>query len=122
MIISSRTPEGFPSRCVLCGAAANIEFSEPDGDAPCPSCGYLLWSSAQTLDQLRQLFFEQLSVTEELDVNSLLAADSLDVVELAMESEEDFGVTIPEDDYPQLRTIGDAIRYIERLQREQEPK
>jgi hypothetical protein len=43
-IISSRTPEGQPACCPVCGHAARIEPSTfPTNDAPCPSCGHLLW-------------------------------------------------------------------------------
>ncbi len=41
MTISSRTPEGEPNRCIVCGAEFRIEPSIPSGDAPCPNCGYL---------------------------------------------------------------------------------
>ena len=40
---SSRTPEGWPDRCQLCGNSVRIEPSVPPGDAPCPHCGHLLW-------------------------------------------------------------------------------
>lgn len=40
---ASRTPEGEPCRCPVCGKSASIEPSDPPGDAPCPSCGHLLW-------------------------------------------------------------------------------
>ena len=43
MTISSRTPEGEPNRCAICGAVVVIEPSDPAGDAPCPHCGVLLW-------------------------------------------------------------------------------
>lgn len=42
-----------------------------------------------------------------------LKADSLDVVELVMEFEDEFEITIPDDDYEKIRTVGDAIEYIE---------
>src|SRR5262249_32761549 len=42
MTISSRTPEGLPQRCPLCGADIRLEPSEPIGDAPCPHCGCLV--------------------------------------------------------------------------------
>jgi acyl carrier protein len=42
-----------------------------------------------------------------------LKADSLDVVELVMEFEDEFNVTIPDDDYEKIKTVGDAIDYIE---------
>ncbi len=41
-----------------------------------------------------------------------LKADSLDVVELVMEFEDEFDITIPDDDYEKIRTVGDAIDYI----------
>jgi mannitol/fructose-specific phosphotransferase system IIA component (Ntr-type) len=44
---SSRTPEGEPNCCPVCGAAIVIEPSRPPGDAPCPSCGTLVWFPAK---------------------------------------------------------------------------
>lgn len=44
-----------------------------------------------------------------------LKADSLDVVELVMEFEDNFGITIPDDDYEKIQTVGDAVDYIEAL-------
>jgi acyl carrier protein len=52
-------------------------------------------------------------VTLESSIIEDLKADSLDVVELVMELEDEFDITIPDDDYEKLRTVGDAIRYIE---------
>jgi anti-anti-sigma factor len=43
MIISSRTPEGSPNHCPVCGSEVKIEPSDPSGDAPCPRCGHPLW-------------------------------------------------------------------------------
>lgn len=42
-----------------------------------------------------------------------LKADSLDVVEMVMEFEDEFDITIPDDDYEKIKTVGDAIEYIE---------
>ncbi len=61
---------------------------------------------------------EQLSVAKEEIVRESsfvddLKADSLDVVELVMEFEDEFEITIPEDDYEKIRTVGNAIDYIE---------
>ena len=42
-----------------------------------------------------------------------LKADSLDVVELVMEFEDEFEITIPDDDYEKIRTVSDAVKYIE---------
>ena len=46
MVISSRTPEGVPNRCPVCGNDLRIEPSRPTLDAPCPHCGHLLWFKA----------------------------------------------------------------------------
>ena len=42
-----------------------------------------------------------------------LGADSLDLVELIMELEENYDFTIPDEDAQKLTTVGDAVRYIE---------
>lgn len=42
-----------------------------------------------------------------------LKADSLDVVELVMEFEDEFKITIPDEDYEKIKTVGEAIKYIE---------
>lgn len=60
---------------------------------------------------------EQLGVAkEEIKTDSKfvddLKADSLDVVELVMEFEDEFEVTIPDDDYDKIKTVGDAVKYI----------
>jgi acyl carrier protein len=68
-------------------------------------------------DKVIAIVSEQLSVAkDEIKVESAfiddLQADSLDLVELGMKFEENFGVTIPDEDYEKLRTVGDAIDYI----------
>jgi acyl carrier protein len=45
-----------------------------------------------------------------------LKADSLDVVELVMEFEDAFKITIPDEDYEKIKTVGDAVKYIEEKQ------
>lgn len=60
---------------------------------------------------------EQLSVSKDevtLTSNFIddLKADSLDLVELVMEFEDEFGITVPDDDYEKIRSVGDAIEYI----------
>ena len=42
-VISSRTPEGAPGECPVCGTSIWLEPSWPAGDAPCPNCGSLIW-------------------------------------------------------------------------------
>jgi len=50
---------------------------------------------------------DEKSFVDDLDV------DSLSMVEVAMAAEEKFGVKIPDDELPKLKTVGDAVRYIE---------
>ena len=42
-----------------------------------------------------------------------LGADSLDIVELVMAFEEEFGVEVPDSDAEKLLTVGDVVKYIE---------
>jgi hypothetical protein len=59
MRISSRTPEGTPNHCPLCGKNLVLEPSKPFLDAPCPHCGHLLWFAAENpLTRQRQLVLE----------------------------------------------------------------
>jgi acyl carrier protein len=60
-----------------------------------------------------QLSIPKDEITRESSFVEDLKADSLDVVELVMEFEDEFEVTIPDDDYEKIRTVGDAIDYIE---------
>jgi len=59
-----------------------------------------------------QLDVPKEEITRESNFVDDLKADSLDVVELVMAFEDEFGVTIPDDDYEKLRTVGDAVEYI----------
>lgn len=68
-------------------------------------------------ERLRKVISEQLGVDEsqvtpEASFEEDLNADSLDLVELIMTLEEQFGIAIPEQDAEKLRTVGDAMEYI----------
>lgn len=52
-------------------------------------------------------------VTPEKSFTNDLGADSLDTVELIMEFEKEFGISIPDDQAETISTVGDAIAYIE---------
>lgn len=52
-------------------------------------------------------------VTPEKNFTNDLGADSLDTVELIMEFEKEFGISIPDDQAEKISTVGDAIAYIE---------
>jgi|ERR1700732_1833304 acyl carrier protein len=133
MIPSSRTPEGEPNYCPVCKSLISIEPSHPPGDAPCPNCGQLLWFGETSsgvrcydreavtgiLERLRRILAERLAlspndVTWSAPFAKDVGADSLDLVELVMELEAEFDIPIPEDALERIKTVGDAIDYIER--------
>ncbi len=51
-------------------------------------------------------------VTLESSFVNDLGADSLDIVELVMELEDEFDVSIPDEDAEKMQTVGDAVKYI----------
>ena len=68
--------------------------------------------------RLKEIIAENLGVNEdEIKADSHfiddLGADSLDTVELVMAFEEEFGIEIPDDDAEKIRTVSDAVQYIE---------
>ncbi|NDW19669.1 acyl carrier protein [Dysgonomonas sp. 216] len=60
-----------------------------------------------------KLGVEETEVTETASFTNDLGADSLDTVELIMQFEKDFGISIPDDQAEKIATVGDAISYIE---------
>ncbi len=60
-----------------------------------------------------KLGVDENQVTETAAFTTDLGADSLDTVELIMEFEKEFGITIPDDKAETISTVGDAINYIE---------
>ena len=60
-----------------------------------------------------KLSVEESEVTNEASFTNDLGAGSLDTVELIMEFEKEFGLSIPDDQAEKISTVGDAIAYIE---------
>jgi acyl carrier protein len=60
-----------------------------------------------------QLGVDAEKVTPEASFTEDLGADSLDIVELVMALEEEFGHEIPDEDAEKIRTVGDAVKYIQ---------
>ena len=60
----------------------------------------------------KQLTIEKEKITEEANFIDDLGADSLDLVELIMAFEEEFGVEIPDEEAEKLRTVGDSVTYL----------
>jgi len=71
----------------------------------------------EIFDKVKGVIVEQLNVEED-DVNEDaafvddLGADSLDIVELVMALEEEFGVSIPDENAEKIKTVGDAVDFI----------
>ncbi len=61
-----------------------------------------------------KLGVDENEVTNEASFTNDLGADSLDTVELIMEFEKEFGITIPDDQAENIATVGDAIAYVEK--------
>lgn len=62
---------------------------------------------------VEKLGVNETEVTPEATFAQDLGADSLDTVELIMVFEKEFGITIPDDKAEGIKTVGDAIAYIE---------
>jgi acyl carrier protein len=136
--ISSRTPEGAFNHCPVCHADIFIEPSQPSGDAPCPKCGHLLWflniggavrfygkgeiseAERRAGEMIAEFVARRAKVRAagSSDAWEDLGLDSLDVVELVMELEEEFEITIPNDQAEKIKTVSDAIDFIEGVRRD----
>ena len=60
----------------------------------------------------KELGVEREKLTDSASFIEDLGADSLDIVELVMEFEKEFNIDIPDEDAEKLRTVGDAIGYL----------
>ena len=76
---------------------------------------------SDTADRVKKIVVEHLGVeaekvTEDASFIDDLGADSLDIVELVMAFEEEFGVEIPDDAADSILTVGDAVKFIAKAQ------
>ncbi len=76
-------------------------------------------------ERVRKIIEEQLMVdaseiTEEATFTDDLGADSLDIVEMIMELEDEFGIEVPDEEAEKLTTVGKAIEYIKGLAEQRE--
>ncbi|MCR5847157.1 MAG: acyl carrier protein [Lachnospiraceae bacterium] len=69
------------------------------------------------LEKIKEIIIEQLNlqgveITEETSFKDDLGADSLDLFELVMAFEEEFGIEMPQDDLENIETVGDVIKLL----------
>ena len=133
MAIFSQRPERAPGHCPICDALVSVEPSQRYGEMPCPQCGSMLWfrqdraglrlhdapEAAAIRKRVQEIVGKNLGVEPErlTDASSFVqdvGADTLDVVELLMELEEGFGITIPDADAEKIMTVGDLVDYLAR--------
>ena len=74
-------------------------------------------SREEVFDRVKEVLVEQLGIdeseiTEEASFEEDLGADSLDLVEVVMDLEDQFGLKIPDEDARDLTTVGKAIDYV----------
>ena len=73
---------------------------------------------ADIADRVKAIIVDKLTVDENevtpnAEFSKDLGADSLDQVELIMEFEKEFGITIPDEEAEKITTVGEAVKYIE---------
>lgn len=74
--------------------------------------------NTDTYDKLKEIIIDTLSfdgdeIRPDSDFFKDLKADSLDVVELMMAVEENFGITVPDEELPNLHTVESVVKYID---------
>ena len=75
-------------------------------------------SNASVEDRVKKIVCDQMGttadrITRETSFINDLGADSLDTVELVMEFEDEFEISIPDEDAEKIQTVGAAVEYIE---------
>ena len=59
---------------------------------------------------------ESVDITMDTDVQEDFGADSLDIVDLLMSIEDEFDITIPDEEITEMKTVSDLVRYIDNNQ------
>lgn len=75
-------------------------------------------TNQEILDRMAEILVDQLGIDEDevtMDANFIedLNADSLDIVELVMNLEQEFDLMIPDEEAENIRTVGDAVTFIQ---------
>ncbi|HEY7312448.1 MAG TPA: acyl carrier protein [Gemmataceae bacterium] len=113
MTLFSRTPEDKPARCPTCHDVIGIAPSRPTGEVVCPRCRALIWF-VRVEDRVRCYPQRAVSPRKRTFIAALTesSCDSLDMVELAMELEEEFGPAFETRKMSEFPSLGELIDYI----------
>jgi len=73
----------------------------------------------KSMDRIKKIIVNQLGVdgskiTENSSFSDDLGADSLEIIELILVFEEEFGIEIPDEDAEKIKTVGDVIKYLDK--------
>src|SRR6478609_1738077 len=116
--VRGRAP--FIARLEVGGRRGHVEICLPSAPVAARAAQNLTEEDhmSETADRVKKIVVEHLGVeaekvTEEASFIDDLGADSLDIVELVMAFEEEFGVEIPDDAAEKITTVKDAISYID---------
>lgn len=76
----------------------------------------------ENFDKVKDIIVDRLGVdaekvTQDASFKDDLGADSLDIAELVMELEDEFGTEIPDEEAEKINTVGDAVKYINSLEK-----
>jgi acyl carrier protein len=134
--ISSATAQGVPHRCPLCDTQIAIPPSQRPGDTPCPHCGNLLWFirtptgvlfyASKAIAPLREKIIDIIRQTLVANTGHIrpstsliedLRADSLDLVELAMNFEDAFAINWPDDEGDVKTAVDGTKTHVDQLMR-----
>jgi acyl carrier protein len=132
MPLPTPTPSGVPNCCPFCGVLL-ADPPERSSHTACVSCGVRLWFTrspsgtwfhdpvrvAPIRERVIRVVCENLGVNPEkiTDATSFtedIRADTLDLVEMVMELETEFGMTIADPDAERMITVGDVVSYFVR--------
>jgi acyl carrier protein len=131
MTTPSGMPGKVPGRCPACAAAVSLEPPQRYGETTCPQCGKRLWFARQRdgvwfhdadraaaiRERVRaivghNLRIEPAAVNDSTTFMEDVGADTLDIVELVMELEEEFKISIPDEHAERILTVGDLVDYL----------